>query len=183
VPLTNSVRTFLRNLRNGLDRRLHPRRQAGAKSRLESIAPRTILFVCLGNVCRSPYAERLAAKEARVSLEVDSAGFIGPGLPPPEHAISAARATGVEHADHRSETLTPDLLEGADAVFLFDRHNARRLRRAPGIKPDRVFWLGDFDPEWEGRRAIPDPWGKPLEDFQRTFWRIRRCVDEMLRSV
>jgi protein-tyrosine phosphatase len=178
-----AFRRFVVGLRDDIDRRLHPGRRRRAERRLRAIAPKSLLCVCLGNICRSPYAARLLAERAGPELRPGSAGFIGPGRPPPEHALAAARAGGVEHGDHRSKTLTPDMLADADVVLVFDRHNARRVRRTPGARSDRVFWLGDFDPAWAGRRAIPDPWGKPLEEFERTFERIERCVDELLRTL
>jgi protein-tyrosine phosphatase len=177
------VRQLLVALRDDVDRRLHATRRRSAEGRLQQIAPRSILFVCLGNVCRSPYAERFLAQQVGPRLDVDSAGFIGPGRPPPEHAIEAARASGVDHGDHRSKTLTPVLLEAADAIFVFDRNNMRRLGETRGIRPERVFWLGDFDPRWAGRRAISDPWGQPLEVYLETFVRIEQCVGEVIRTL
>ena len=183
LALLKALRRFAVGLRDDFDRRLHPSRRLRAERRLQAIAPKSILFVCLGNICRSPYAARLLAERAGPELHVVSAGFIGPGRPPPEQAVEAARAGGIEHGDHRSKTLTARMLADADVVFLFDRHNARRLRRTPGARSDRVFWLGDFDPAWEGRRAILDPWGKPLDEFKRTFGRIERSLDEVLRTL
>ncbi len=118
-----------------------------------------------------------------MARHVDSAGFIGPGRPPPDTALEVARSRGIEHANHRSKTLTPELLESADVVFLFDRFNVARLRRFGGRAPRRVFWLGDFDPMWAGKRAIIDPWGKPRKEFERTFERIERCIDEVARVL
>ena len=183
MSLLNAPRRFLVRARDSLDRKLYPKRRERARERLESLAPGSVLFVCLGNVCRSPYAERLAAKKAKGALTADSAGFIGPGRPPPDYAIQAALGRGLDHADHRSTTLSGDMLEEAGAVFLFDRHNARRLRAAGMFRKDKVFWLGDFDPTWVGRRAIPDPWGKSLEEFEATFERIERCIDALLEAL
>jgi protein-tyrosine phosphatase len=143
----------------------------------------SVLFVCLGNICRSPYAERVLARRGNGALRVHSAGFIGPGRRPPPEALEVARARGIEHAEHVSRTLTRELLEGADVLFVFDRHLARRVRSTAGARADRILWLGDFDPEWAGKRAIADPWGKPVEEFQRTFARIERCVDALVDDL
>jgi protein-tyrosine-phosphatase len=75
------------------------------------------------------------------------------------------------------------MLTAADAVFVFDRFNVKRLRAAPGVRMDRVFWVGDFDPEWAGKRAVVDPWGKDTAEFERIFLRIERCVDEVAASL
>lgn len=179
MSLVSAIRRVLVSFRDGLDRWLHPRRRARAARRLRELRPRSVLFLCLGNVCRSPYAEAVFNQTHGSRLVARSAGFIGPGRPPPEHALAAARATGVEHGEHRSKTVTPALLADADVIFVFDRFHIQRLRRIPGAPLDRVLWLGDFEPEWAGRRAILDPWGKPPEDFVFAFARIRRCVDEV----
>lgn len=150
-----------------------------AKRRLGQFDPASVLFVCLGNVCRSPYAEWALRSRCGSALRIESAGFIGPGRAPPDVALEVAAEHGVHHADHRSRVQDPDLLRQMDAIFVFDRLNVARLRRSSGARMDRVFWLGDLDPMWSGKRAIIDPWGKPTEEFEKTFSRIDRCVDEL----
>jgi protein-tyrosine phosphatase len=161
---------------------LHPYRRARARRRLREIAPGSVLFVCVGNVCRSPYAERVLGREGNGAVRAVSAGIMGPGRRPPAKALEVARARGVEHADHTSRVLTRDLIEATDVLFVFDRHNARSLPKR-GRRADRIFWLGDFDPQWAGRRAILDPWGKPIDEFERTFERIERCVREVAHAL
>lgn len=179
-PAYRLVRKPFIGLRNARDKRLHGRRSKEASSRLHHLAPRSVLMLCLGNICRSPYAAR-ALSSLAPEVRVDSAGFIGPGRPPPEIALAAARERGIHHADHRSKVLTPSLLAEANAVLVFDRANAAGLRSV--CDPDRMFWLGDFDPTWSGSRAIADPWGKDREAFQQTFVRIERCVHEVARVL
>lgn len=112
-----------------------------------------------------------------------SAGFIGPDRSPPEQALTAALARGVDHADHRSRLLTADMLRTADVVFVFDRYHLRQLRAVPGVEAANVFWLGDFDPAWAGRRSIADPWGKSDEDYANAFDRIGRCIDDAVDAA
>lgn len=169
--------------RDRLDGHLHPRRRAAAQARLRRIRPDSMLFVCLGNICRSPFGERLLADRSTRPLTIGSVGFIGPGRPPPEEALAAARALGIDHSDHRSTTLTAEQLADADVLFFFDRHNRKMLRSVPGARMERAFWLGDFDPRWSGRRAIIDPWGRGDEAFRETFARIERCVDALVAEL
>ena len=91
--------------------------------------------------------------------------------------MEVAGERGIDHADHRSRVVTPEDLAHFDVVFFFDRFNKARLRGSPGVRPDRIFWLGDLEPEYGGRRAILDPWGKPKAEFERVFDRIDRCLD------
>lgn len=180
------IRGTLVAVKDHLDGVLHPGRRARARKRLRRLEPSAVLFVCLGNVCRSPYAERLLGQRAHEGLTVGSSGFIGPGRPPPDEALRTARESGIDHGDHRSTTITEEELRGSDAVFFFDRFNRARLLRQPGVDRNRLFWLGDFDTEWEGKRSIVDPWGKPREEFRRVFRQIERCVavlaDEVTRG-
>lgn len=180
-PFYRILRYPVIRLRDAYDARLHDRRAREAAARLRALSPRSILVLCLGNVCRSPYAARVLSR-IEPTVRVDSAGFIGPGRTPPEIALEVARAREIDHSDHRSKVVTSGLLAEADAVLVFDRRNAARIRSAP-IAPQRVFWLGDFDPVWSGTRAIGDPWGKDRERFERTFERIERCMREVRRNL
>jgi protein-tyrosine-phosphatase len=169
--------------RDGLDGLLHTWRRRRAAGRLMELLPRTVLFVCLGNICRSPYAARLLALRAGTRVRAESGGYLGPGRAPPSEALEVARARGIEHADHVSTLVTREQIEAAEVTFVFDRFNVANVHRTPGARLDRVLWLGDFDPQWTGKRAIIDPWGKPLAEYEATFARIDRCVEEIARIL
>ncbi|MEJ2541652.1 MAG: hypothetical protein P8188_17090 [Gemmatimonadota bacterium] len=183
MAITGTARQALVRLRDRIDQSLHAGRRERAAARLTELNPSSVLFVCLGNVCRSPYAERVFVDGNPGSVRVDSAGFIKPGRPPADLALEVAAERGIHHSDHRSRTLAPGELEVAEAVFLFDRFNKADLMRTPGVRRDRLFWLGDLEPEWQGRRAILDPWGKPRAEFERVFDQIERCVAELQRIL
>ena len=179
-----ALRRLLVSIRDRWDGYRHPTRHASARQRLGARHVDHIVFVCLGNVCRSPYAARVAmARTLASDLAVDAAGFIGPDRSPPDTALQVANSRGLDHADHRSKLLTPELAEKADALVIFDRYNVARLRTSFPAHAHRMFWLGDFDPQWSGKRAIIDPWGKDDTDFDETFARIERCVDVMLQAL
>jgi protein-tyrosine phosphatase len=167
------VRDFFDGLRHGS-------RRSKAMRRLSEYQPASVLFVCLGNVCRSPFAAAAMARGATRDLRVFSAGFIGAGRAPPEPALRAAAARGVDTSAHVSRIVTAELIQSADVTFVFDRYHVPKLRQTPGVRVDRVFWLGDLDPTWTGKRAIADPWGREDVFFDQTFERITRCVDGAL---
>ena len=139
----------------------------------------SVLFVCLGNICRSPYAHLRLEDRDCAELEVLSAGFLQPDRSPPFEAVDAARRRGLESSGHRSRVIAGEDVDESTAVFVFDRFNQRDVFRLPGLDPTKVFWLGDFDPEWAGKRAIIDPWGRGEAFFAATFDRIDRCVAEV----
>lgn len=184
MSVLQAPRRLLVSLRDRWDAYLHPKRHATAIRRLRDPYPRHVVFVCLGNVCRSPYAAYVATRLGMgQQASVDSAGFIGPDRSPPDAALRIAVKRGTDHAGHKSKLLTTELAGKADALVIFDRYNASRMRSAFPAQTDRVFWLGDFDPVWAGKRAIIDPWGKPDEEFDVTFERIERCVTVMLEAM
>ncbi len=179
MPPIGSIRRVVAEARNAFDQSRHPARRDRARARLAELDPDAVVFVCLGNICRSPYAERLLSEAEPLGLRIESAGFIGPGRPPPEAAQRVASARGVSHADHRSKLLADTDFGPKTALISFDRFNRQRLRTAPGVVMARTFWLADFDPITPERRAIPDPWGKEDTEFEAVFERIERCVSAL----
>lgn len=177
MPIPAPIRSTLVTVRDAVDGHLHERRRTNAIGRIRHLRPESILFICLGNICRSPYAERVARDRFPPGHTITSGGFLKEGRSPPSEALAAASARGIDHEDHRSRLTTDRDLTAADAVFVFDRFNVRDVRSLGGTRADRLFWLGDFDPVWTGKRAIIDPWGRSLSDFASKFERIDRCLD------
>lgn len=181
-----SARSWLRSVP---DRLLHPLRRRLALRRLRTVEPATrLLFVCHGNVCRSPFAHRycVSALEDRGAggMEVAGRGFVGPGRPSPQPARRAASDLGVELGDHRSRLLEwGDLEVSGTLVLVFEPGQRRRIVRKGPIAGERVHVLGDLDPERIRRRRICDPMGHPVEVFRSVYRRIARCVDELLEAL
>jgi protein-tyrosine phosphatase len=143
------------------------------------------LFLCTGNICRSPYAEKVFGRylpdSARNEVEVFSAGFIGPNRPSPPEAVSTAASRSTYLDDHRSKTVDRDLLSRSEHVVAME---AVHLRNLQGVRVERfppAILLGDLDPETPDRREIQDPWGRPLSAFESSFVRIERCLEELAR--
>lgn len=189
-------RRLARWIRYAPDRLLHPLRRSRARRRLESSIPDAagFLFVCYGNICRSPFAAELLRRHFQKSStglarSVSSAGFYPvPDREPPATAVRVARDRDVDLSVHRSRTMGQLAGDRADPespstlVFVMTDDQRRQLvrRRVPA---SRVFLLGDFDPEPVGRRAIPDPFGKPREVFEEVYARLERCVGELTRIL
>lgn len=167
--------------------RRQTRRRALRLLRSRIHAVRQVLFVCAGNICRSPFAEHLL--RARLigpghSLRIGSAGMLPiENRRSPPAALRAAEAFGIDLAPHRSQHLNEGLAGTTDLVVAFDDINVSAvLDRYPHLAA-RVLplgaLLGDCAP-------ITDPYGRDLEVFYDTFRRIDLAVDrivDMCRSA
>ena len=135
----------------------------------------SILFVCLGTICRSPMAEgamRVAAREAGMDVELDSAGTGAwhVGNAPDSRAIAAARAKGVDISDLRARQAEPEDFLRFTHIFALDGQNLADLRRmAPDHATAELGLLLDMVPGKEGQ-AVADPYYGEDDGFEAT-WR------------
>lgn len=144
--------------------------------------PESVLVICHGNICRSPFAAAVIA-QALPEIRVSSAGFMGPGRPAPDEAIAAAARCNIDLSSHRSSIVTPELVYGAAVIITMDAMQRREIHDRFGRLQRDLFVLGDFDPESTERRAIRDPVTEPLPVFQEVYARIVRCVEVLERVV
>ena len=133
-----------------------------------------ILFVCMGNICRSPTVEAVARVEfakAGLDIEVDSAGtesyHIGGRADP--RAIAMAEANGYLLADHRARQVCAADFSEFDHLLVMDRVNQRALlAKAPRGGGDRVDMFLPFV-GISGPVELPDPYYGTKMDFQRAL--------------
>jgi len=144
------------------------------RARRAWIESRRIVFLCHGNVCRSPFAEALARREAGPGRVVRSAGCLGEtGRYAPPVAVRAARAWGVDLSGHRSRALDA-ALDPVAAVFVFDLKNAWLLVRAEPRALRRIHFVASLAAA--GSVTIADPWGGSPERFRATYERIAASI-------
>jgi protein-tyrosine phosphatase len=185
VPvITDRLRSLAREALHVSERVLHPWRRRAARRRLERAPrPRTLLFVCHANICRSPYAAAAARRVLPLpSVSVLSAGFVGPDRPSPAEAVAIAAERGIDLAAHRAQVIGMAQLRAADLVIVMDRQQRRRLVSGRPALRHRVELLGDLDPEPITRRTVLDPFRQPAEVFRDCYDRIDRCVAALARS-
>lgn len=149
--------------------------------------PRSVLVICYGNICRSPYAAHRIREWSRPiwpeTVRIDSAGFVGHDRPSPTEAQVIAKERGVELDAHRSAQLHPELARGYDLVIVMEAYQRSDFLDRVRIDPSRVILLGDIDPHPIDTRAIVDPYGKDTETFAWVYERIDRCVDHLLSAL
>jgi protein-tyrosine phosphatase len=165
-------------------RLLHTLRRRAARQTLKGRAPRSILVVCHGNICRSPFAAELLRRElGGRGIRLESAGFVGADRPPPPEALAAAARRGIDLSGHRSRPLVGPLVAAADLVVVMDAAQRRAVCDRFGCPPGAVIVLGDFDPERIAKRGIPDPVNQPAEVFDECYARIERCARALARAL
>jgi protein-tyrosine phosphatase len=173
---------------DALDGALHERRRSLALARLRGAPPTSsVLFVCTGNVYRSPFAAHAFARALppalQATVEVRSAGFVSPGRQAPPDAQEAATRYGLELESHVSARVTGAQVHAAGLVVVMEPWQQRELSRRFGPPLAHVLLLGDLDPLPVTSRSIPDPWAGGAGVLDASYARIERCVavlaDEM----
>lgn len=176
------MRDLLRSVRRTPERLLHPlRRRKSLEALSARPCPSTVLVICHGNICRSPMAAALLARElAPHGITVQSAGFVGFNRPVPPEALAAAVRHGVDLSDHRSRPVTADLVRSADLIVVMDAAQQRLICERFGRRPADILILGDLDPVPVETRTIHDPVNDGREVFDQVYERIARCAYELV---
>ena len=147
----------------------------------------TVLFLCFGNLCRSPmaatYLEHRLAELGREEFTVTSAGFVAQnGRPSPDPAVAVARNLGVDLTEHGSKRVTREMIDDSDIVFVMDMWNYYDMTREFPDATEKVYFLkpaGDGDGE---RFEIRDPYHDGVKKFERVFGDIAETIDRLTAS-
>jgi protein-tyrosine phosphatase len=152
-----------------------------------------LLFVCLGNICRSPTAEGVMrslveGEGLQDAFELDSAGTGAwhVGSPPDGRASAAARARGVV-LDGRARQVRLEDFDDFDVLLAMDGENMRELRQlAPGEEERaKVRLLREFDPASAGVREldVPDPYYGAAGGFEEVFELVQAACEGLLEQL
>ena len=148
-----------------------------------------VLFVCLGNICRSPIAEgvgRRLGPELRPDLDLafDSAGtsayHVGEG--PDRGSVKVCSQHNIDISKQRSRQLQSSDFQNFDYLVAMDESNRRNiLSVAPAGSSATVVKLRDFDPN--GKGDVPDPWGGGIDGFHKVYDMVDRSMREFLKQL
>ena len=146
-----------------------------------------VLFVCLGNICRSPLAEaifktRIAEHDLISKIEADSCGTAGYhiGDSPDPRTIANARKNGIE-IRHLGRQLSLKDIEYYDLIFAMDRSNYQNILNIRGAEHHRgkVKMMRDFDSQCD-HEDVPDPYYGGEKSFQEVFEILDRSTTSLV---
>lgn len=151
---------------------------------------RRVLFVCMGNICRSPTAEgvfrKLVAERALpFPVHVESAGTHAyhVGHPPDPRAVRAAQERGVDLSSQRARQVTLEDFERFELVLAMDEANREALLElCPVEHRDRIRLLLEFAPQ-AGRAEVPDPYYGGSNGFERVLDLVEEAAAGLLAHL
>jgi protein-tyrosine phosphatase len=151
-----------------------------------------ILFVCLGNICRSPTAEGVMAAlcdqaglDAEIELDSAGTGAWHVGSPPDARASAAARDRGIALGGAARQVVSEDF-EAFDLILAMDRSNLSDLQRiAPPGARRKVRLLREFDPASAGLEDldVPDPYYGSGNGFEQVLDLVQSACEGLLREI
>jgi protein-tyrosine phosphatase len=151
--------------------------------------PYRILFLCHGNIIRSPMAEAIFNKDASTkgleNLRAESAGIYakqGHGADP--RAVTAAQELGLCLKDHRARPINQEMVEKADAIFVMDYLNEAGLLGKFPKAWKKLYMLGSFTTgEKREKIEIEDPYNGDIDDIRRCYKTLRSAVQNLVMNI
>jgi len=142
---------------------------------------RNVLFVCKGNICRSPFAEQYARMKLKQLERIDSCGYFPKSnRPSPENGVLAAQAFDVDLSSHRSAEISSGAVEQADVIFVFDFENYHTVQKQFPQAKAKTFLLSSV--QESSSPEIVDPYGGTVDDFRSIYSEIASAIDALAVS-
>lgn len=147
-----------------------------------------IIFVCLGNICRSPLAESICNKKIKDlglsdKISCDSAGTANYhiGDDPDPRSIKVAANHGIP-MHHKGQQFTHRLAKEFDYWIAMDQANLRKMIIELDGKPDNLFLMRNFDDQETGS-DVPDPYYGDQDGFENVYQILDRSIDKLLEFL
>jgi protein-tyrosine-phosphatase len=149
---------------------------------------KNILFVCTGNICRSPFAEgfftKIVAQRGLKDVTADSAGLLA--LPDNEATHLAQRVAaeyGVDLTEHKAKTVSRDLVAWSDLILVMEKNQEIALLAAFSEASGKVLLLRHFARYGSRRRGIADPYGLEYEAYRFCFLDIQDSISGLVEYL
>lgn len=148
-----------------------------------------ILFVCLGNICRSPMAEgafRYLAREKGIDIELDSAGTGDwhVGEAPDQRMQDTAKSHGVDISDLRARHFTPADFDAFDRIYVMDESNYDNVVKLARGEEDRAKVKMMLNEIYPGEnRPVPDPYFGGKQGFEHVYDLLTRSAEKVLNEL
>ncbi len=147
-----------------------------------------ILFICTGNICRSPLAEGILREKARamnLHIEVDSAGFeqFHVNDPPDERAIKTGRKYGIDISGHRARLFGTEDFKRFDKIYVMDSWHFANAMAFARNEDDRQKVDYIMNAVYPGENIpVQDPWYDGMAAFEKVYHQLDKAC-EMLISL
>ena len=145
---------------------------------------KSILFVCLGNICRSPLAHGIAQdyiKKYKLDITVDSCGTSSYhiGEAPCKNSQKVAKLHHIDISYQKARQLTKNDLKQFDYIIALDENNYQDILKK-GCNKNKLFKLGFFG---YNNQDVPDPYFfDGFDGFEQVFKMIEKCVENLLTN-
>lgn len=143
---------------------------------------KSVLILCIGNICRSPVAEGVLKKmsaQHNLGLSISSAGVHAMVDEPAQpHSLAVAEENGIDITSHRARQLTSEMINAHDLVLVTDEAVRKMATRQHPHATGKVKLIGHFR-----NFEIVDPYRKPKENFDTMYIDIENCLKDWLQKI
>ena len=149
---------------------------------------KNFLFICLGDICRSPFAEglfaKLAAQEKLGALKTQSAGLIAlPGNSATYMAKQVAKEYAVDLTEHKAQPVSKNLVNWSDLILVMEKSHKDTLFTQFPEAADKTWLIRHYARYGSRNRGIADPYGLDYEAYRFCFLDIEDAVAGLIKSL